>query len=134
MPQPRFGHALALGWMCGLTLHEARSLAHDGELDIPGLIHRFSNIRDRGDLLWQGFWQHALYLCMLAHFLLALSCDGTSVRLIKVAQCMTEVKRCMVLVLAETLMCLDIFHQRETTQFAGSPLLLQALFPTLSYL
>ncbi|GMP79240.1 hypothetical protein CsSME_00034866 [Camellia sinensis var. sinensis] len=39
MPQPRFGHAQALGRMCGLTLHEARSLAHDGELDIPSLIH-----------------------------------------------------------------------------------------------
>ncbi|KAL7222722.1 hypothetical protein ACSBR1_024425 [Camellia fascicularis] len=50
--QPRFGHALALGQMCGLTLHEARSLDHDGELDIPSLIHQFSDIGDRGDLLW----------------------------------------------------------------------------------
>ncbi|GMP23079.1 hypothetical protein CsSME_00000814 [Camellia sinensis var. sinensis] len=54
IPQPRFGHAQALGRMCGLSLHEARSLAHDGELDIPGLIHRFSAIGDRSDLLWRG--------------------------------------------------------------------------------
>ncbi|GMP53559.1 hypothetical protein CsSME_00018992 [Camellia sinensis var. sinensis] len=52
MPQPRFGHAQALGRMCGLTLHEARSLAHNGKLNITSLIHRFSNIGDRGDLLW----------------------------------------------------------------------------------
>ncbi|GMP55748.1 hypothetical protein CsSME_00020478 [Camellia sinensis var. sinensis] len=52
MLQPRFGHAQALERMCGLTLHEARSLAHDGELDIPGLVHQFSAIRDRSDLLW----------------------------------------------------------------------------------
>ncbi|GMP53838.1 hypothetical protein CsSME_00019190 [Camellia sinensis var. sinensis] len=44
--QSHFGHALALGRMCGLTLHDARSLAHDGELDIPNLIHRFSDIGD----------------------------------------------------------------------------------------
>ncbi|GMP83866.1 hypothetical protein CsSME_00037638 [Camellia sinensis var. sinensis] len=49
--QPRFGHALALGRMCGFTLHEARSLAHDRELDLPSLIHRFSDIGDRSDLL-----------------------------------------------------------------------------------
>ena len=35
MLQPCFGHAQALGQMCRLTLHEARSLAHNGELDIP---------------------------------------------------------------------------------------------------
>lgn len=71
MPQPHFGHAQALGRMCGLTLHEAQSLAHDGELDISSLIYLFSNIGDRGDPFWRGFQQHALCLCMLAYFLLA---------------------------------------------------------------
>ncbi|GMP61420.1 hypothetical protein CsSME_00023895 [Camellia sinensis var. sinensis] len=51
MPQSRFGHAQAVGRMCGLTLHKARLLAHDGELDIPSLIHRFSDIGDRADPL-----------------------------------------------------------------------------------
>ena len=32
--------------------------------------------------------------------------------------------------LAETLMGLDAFYCRETTRFAGSPLLLQVMFPT----
>jgi len=51
MPQPRFGHSQVLGRMCGLTLHEAQSLAHNEELDISSLIHRFSNVGDRCDLL-----------------------------------------------------------------------------------
>lgn len=42
MFQPRFGHAQALGRMCGLTLHEARSLAYNRELGIPVLISQFS--------------------------------------------------------------------------------------------
>ena len=32
--------------------------------------------------------------------------------------------------LAETLMDLDAFYCQETTRFAGSPLLLQVMFPT----
>ncbi|GMP32016.1 hypothetical protein CsSME_00005971 [Camellia sinensis var. sinensis] len=125
MPQPHFGHAQALGQMCGLTLHEARSLAHNRELDIPNLIQRFFDVDDRGDLLWQSFRQYALCLCMLAHFLLAPSFRGSSIRLIKVAQGLKEGKSCIGLVLAETLMGLDAFYQWETTRFEGSPLLLQ---------
>ncbi|KAL7179398.1 hypothetical protein ACSBR1_042732 [Camellia fascicularis] len=68
---------------------------------------------------------------MLAHFLLALSYGGTSIRLIEVAQCLKEGKSCIDLMLAETLMGLDTFHRRETTRFAGSLLLLQVLFLTL---
>lgn len=108
-------------------------MAYDGELDIPGLIHGFSDIGDKGDLLWRGHRQHALCLFMLAHFLLAPSCGRANIRLIKVAQCVKEGKSCIGLALAETLVGLDVFHQRETTWFAGSPLLLQVLFPTLSY-
>ncbi|KAL7247629.1 hypothetical protein ACSBR2_002524 [Camellia fascicularis] len=47
LPQSRFGHIQALGWICGLTLHDARSLVHNGELDISSLIHRFSDAGDR---------------------------------------------------------------------------------------
>ena len=36
--------------------------------------------------------------------------------------------------LAETLMGLDAFYCRETTRFAGSPLLLQVMFPTRSHI
>ncbi|KAF5932678.1 hypothetical protein HYC85_028849 [Camellia sinensis] len=53
MPQPRFGHAQALGRKCRLSMHKAWSLAYDRELDMPGLVHRFSTIGDRSDLLWR---------------------------------------------------------------------------------
>lgn len=76
--------------MCGLSFNEAKSLAHDGELDIPGLIRRFSGIRNRRDLLWQGYRQHALCLCLLAHHLLASSVSGVTIRLIEVAQRLKE--------------------------------------------
>ncbi|GMP69439.1 hypothetical protein CsSME_00028702 [Camellia sinensis var. sinensis] len=125
IPWPRFGHIQALGQMCGLTLHEARSLAHNGELDIPSLIYRFSETGDQGDLLWWGFRQHALCLCMLAHFFLARSFGRSSIRFIEVAQGLKEGKSCTSLALAKTLMGLDAFHWRETTKFVGSPLLLQ---------
>ncbi|KAL7222904.1 hypothetical protein ACSBR1_024566 [Camellia fascicularis] len=128
MPQPCFGHAWALGQMCALSLQEARSL------EIPSLIHRFFAIEDRSDLLWRGYRQYALYLCLLAHFLLAPSYSGASIRLIEVAQYLKVGKSCMGLALAETLMGLDAFYRRETTRFPGSPLLLQVLFPILSYL
>ncbi|KAL7234489.1 hypothetical protein ACSBR1_017989 [Camellia fascicularis] len=62
---------------------------------------------------------------MLAHFLLVPSCGGASIRLIEVAQDLKEGKSCIGLALAETLMGLDVFHRREATRFAGSPLLLQ---------
>lgn len=129
--QPRFGHIQALGWMCELTLHEAQSLVHNGEWDIPDLIHRFSDVDDRGDLLWQGFRQHALCLCVLTHFLLTPSFGRSSIRLIEVAQGLKGGKSCISLVLAETLMGLNAFHRRETTKFARSPLILQVMFPTL---
>lgn len=111
--------------MCRLLVHEARSFAHDGELDIPGLVHQFSIIRDKSDFLWRSHRQHALCLCLLAQFLIAPSFGGASFRLIKVAQCLKEGKSCIGLALAETLMGLDVVHRRETTRFAGSPLLLQ---------
>ena len=41
LSQFRFGHAQVLGQMCGLTMHDARSLICNGELDILGLIYRF---------------------------------------------------------------------------------------------
>ncbi|KAL7253163.1 hypothetical protein ACSBR1_007650 [Camellia fascicularis] len=111
--------------MCGLTPHEARSFVYNGELDIPSLIHRFSDAGDRGNLLWWGFQQHALCLCMLAHFLLAPSSGGSIIRRVEVAQGLKEGKSCIGLVLAETMMGLDTFHRRETNKFAGSPLLFQ---------
>ena len=73
-------------------------------IDIPSLNHRLSDIGDRGDPLWRGFRQRALYLCMLAQFFLAPSYDGTSIRLIEVAQCLKEGKSCIGLTVAETLM------------------------------
>ncbi|KAL7249856.1 hypothetical protein ACSBR1_011938 [Camellia fascicularis] len=105
MPQPRFGHAQALGRMCGLTMHDARSLAHNGGLDIPSLIRQFLDVGDREDRRWRVF--------------------RSSIRLIEVAQGLKEGKSCIGLALAETLMGLNAFHQRETTRFAESPLLLQ---------
>lgn len=56
LPQSCFGHIQALGRMCGFTLHDARSLVHNGELDIPNLIYRFSDAGDRSDHFWQSFW------------------------------------------------------------------------------
>ena len=46
LPQFRFGHAQALGRMCGLTTHDARSLTCNGELDILELIYHFSDTDD----------------------------------------------------------------------------------------
>ena len=71
---------------------------------------------------------------MLAHLLLAPSLGGSSIRLIEVAQGLEEGKSCIGLALVETLMGFDAFHRRETTRFAGSPLLLQVMFPTLSHI
>ncbi|KAL7264449.1 hypothetical protein ACSBR1_002406 [Camellia fascicularis] len=125
LPQLRFGHAQVLGRMCGLTMHDARSLICDGMLDVPSLICRVSDAGDRGDRHLQGFRRHALCLCMLSHFLFVSGSGGSSVRLIEVAQGLKEGKSCIVMILAETLMGLDAFYSRETTRFAGSPLLLQ---------
>ena len=86
LPQFRFGHIQALGRMCGLTLHDVRSLLSDGELDIPSLFHRFYDAGDCGDHHWQGYRRHALCLCMLSHFLLALGSGGFSTHLIEVAE------------------------------------------------
>ncbi|GMP93764.1 hypothetical protein CsSME_00043468 [Camellia sinensis var. sinensis] len=107
LPQLNFGHVQTLGQMCGLTMYDARSLICDGMLDIPSLIHRFSDTGDRDDHHWQGFRRHAL--CS----------GGSSVQLIEVALGLKEGKSCM------TLMGLDAFYHREKTRFVGSPLLLQ---------
>ena len=123
LPQFRCGHIQTLGRMCGLTLHDARSLIRDGELDIPSLIHRFSDAGDRGDHHWLGFRRHALCLCMSSHFLLAPGSGVSSVHLIEVAQGLKEGKSCFAMPLAKTLMGLDAFHRQETTRLTGSPLL-----------
>ena len=71
---------------------------------------------------------------MLSHFLLALGFGGSSVRLIEVAQGLKEGKSCIAMILAETLLGLDAFYRRETIRLAGSPLLLQVMFPTQSHI
>ena len=134
LPQFRFGHAQALGRMCGLTAHDARSLIYNGELDILGLIYHFSDAGDRSNHCWQGLRQHALCLCLLSHFLLSAGFGGSSIRLIEVAQGLKEGKGCIAMTLAETLMGLDAFHRQEMTRFTGSPLLLQVMFPILSHI
>ena len=134
LPQYRFSHIQALGRMCGLAMHDARLLICDGELDIPSLVHLFSDAGDRSDHHWQGVRRHALCLCMLSHFLLASGCEGSSVRLIEVAQGLEKGKSCIAMTLAETLMGLDAFHHRETTRFTRSPLLLQVMFPIPSHI
>ncbi|XP_028062310.1 uncharacterized protein LOC114265690 [Camellia sinensis] len=60
-----------------------------------------------------------------ASCLLAPGGNGVSIRLIEVAQRLKEGQSCIGLALAETIMSLDAFHWRETSWFAGSPLLLQ---------
>ena len=76
LPQLNFGHVQTLGRMCGLTMYDARSLIYDGMLDIPSLIHRFSDTGDRDDHHWQGFRRHALCLCILSHFLFSSGSGG----------------------------------------------------------
>ena len=71
---------------------------------------------------------------MLFHILLAAGLGGSSIRLSEVAQGLKDGKSCIAMTLAETLMGLDAFHRRETTRFAGSPLLLQVMFPTQSHI
>jgi len=134
LPQLRFDHVQALGRMCGLTLHDARSLIRDGELDILRLVCRFSDAGGRGDHHWQGYRRHAFCLCMLSHLLLATGSGGFCTRLIKVTEGLRDGKSCIAMTLAETLMGLDAFHRRETARFAGSPLLLQVIFPTPSHI
>lgn len=70
---------------------------------------------------------------MLSHFLFVSGSGGPSVRLIEVAQGLKEGKSCIAMILAETLLGLDAFYRRETTRLAGSPLLLQVMFPTQSH-
>ena len=113
-------------------MRDARSLICDGMLDIPSLANRFSDAGDRNNHHWQGFRRHALCLCMLSHFLFVSGSGGASVRLIEVAQGLREGKSCIAMVLAETLMGLDAFYRHETYRLAGSPLLLQVIFPTQS--
>ena len=124
LPQLRFGHAQALGEMCGLSMPDARSLICNGTLDVPSLVCRFSETGDRGDHRWQGFRRHALCLCLLSHFLFISGSGGPSVRLIEVAQGLKGGKSCIAMILAETLLGLDAFYRRETNRLAGSPLLL----------
>lgn len=49
LPQFHFGHAQALGQMCGLLIPDARSLICDGILDVLSLVCRFSEIGDCSD-------------------------------------------------------------------------------------
>ena len=132
LPQLNFGHAQSLGRMCGLSMRDARSLMGDGMLDIPSLANQFSDAGDRSNHHWQGFRRHALCLCMLSHFLFISGSGGASVRLIEVAQGLREGKSCIAMVLAEPLRGLDTFYCHEATRLAGSPLLLQVIFPTQS--
>ena len=71
---------------------------------------------------------------MLSHFLLAPGFSRSSIRLIEVARGLKGGKSCIVMALAETLMGLDALYRRETTRFAGSPLLLQVMVPTFSHI
>ncbi|KAI8542627.1 hypothetical protein RHMOL_Rhmol08G0152200 [Rhododendron molle] len=101
------------------------SVIQDGELNIVRLIELYGPEGALGDYVGQAHRCFVLSICALAAYMLV-SADGrVSPSLVSIASQMGVRKNILPIVLAKTLMGLDLVKSGQANSFSGCPLLLQ---------
>ncbi|KAI8542757.1 hypothetical protein RHMOL_Rhmol08G0164400 [Rhododendron molle] len=112
-----------------MTLHISgeltATLVHGGLLDIMGFIESYSLDGNLEDHAAQAHRRFALSICALATYMLVSADARVSCNLVSIASQMGARKNITPLVLAETIMGMDLVYAGKTNTFSSSPLLLQ---------
>ncbi|KAI8538464.1 hypothetical protein RHMOL_Rhmol09G0106100 [Rhododendron molle] len=103
----------------------AASIIHDGELDVPRLIELYGPNEILENHVEQTHLRFAFSICALAAYMLVPANGKVCPSIVRIASQMGVRKNIIPIVLAETLMGLDLFKSRESNVFSGSPRLLQ---------
>ncbi|KAI8574625.1 hypothetical protein RHMOL_Rhmol01G0368700 [Rhododendron molle] len=101
------------------------SLLNGGQINIMRLMEWFGPKGDTTDTAVQDRRRFALTICMLAAYLLVSPDGRVNPSLVSVATQLGVHRNVVPMVLAETLMGLDLVATGQTETFGGSPLLLQ---------
>ncbi|KAL7168440.1 hypothetical protein ACSBR2_038806 [Camellia fascicularis] len=105
----------------GLLPGEAKACIQNGELSVINLISKFSNRRNRGDQKSQQCRRNALCICLFARFLIISSNSIVSSLLVDVTKQVSQGKGFVRLVLAETLMGLDVIWLMDKLKVRAAP-------------
>lgn len=103
----------------------ANTLLEGGQINIMRLIERYSLDDGLEDMAMQARCHFVLVICLLAAYLLVPADGRVSPLLVSVAAQMRARKNVIPMVLAETLLGLDLVYTGQSNTFSGSPLLLQ---------
>ncbi|KAI8559792.1 hypothetical protein RHMOL_Rhmol04G0202100 [Rhododendron molle] len=107
--------------------HDARFFMVNGRLETLQLVQRFGTAEAHRQIPQQKAYFHALCICLLHYYLLGPCSGHADSMLLDFAQQMGNYVGFAGLVLAETLIGLDMVKGNPTAQFSGNPLLLQVL-------
>ncbi|KAI8555049.1 hypothetical protein RHMOL_Rhmol05G0144100 [Rhododendron molle] len=109
------------------------SVIQDGELIIVRFIKLYGPEAALGDYVGQAHGHLVLSICALDAYMLIPADGRVSRSLVSVALQMGARKNIMPIVLAETLMCLDLDKNGQADSFSGCPLLLQVIAGLTSF-
>ncbi|KAI8550534.1 hypothetical protein RHMOL_Rhmol06G0114600 [Rhododendron molle] len=102
------------------------SIIQNGELNIVRLIELYGPEGALGDYVEQAHRHFVLSICALVAYMLIPTNEGISPSLVSIALQMDARKNIMPIILAETLMGLDLVKSGQAGWFSGCPLLLQS--------
>jgi hypothetical protein len=108
-----------------ITNGAAESLLSGGQINIMRLMEWYGPEGDIRDTARQARRRFALVICVLAAYLLVSQDGRVNPSLVSVATQLGDRRNVVPMVLAETLMGLDLVATGQTNVFGGSPLLLQ---------
>ncbi|KAI8560122.1 hypothetical protein RHMOL_Rhmol04G0231400 [Rhododendron molle] len=101
------------------------SIIQNGNLNIVRLIEMYGPEGALGDYVGQAHRRFMLSVCALAAYMLIPANEGVSPSIVSMALQMDARKNIMPVVLAETLIGLDLVKSGQASWFSGCPLLLQ---------
>ncbi|KAI8568951.1 hypothetical protein RHMOL_Rhmol02G0240600 [Rhododendron molle] len=102
------------------------SIIQNGNLNIVRLIELYGPEGALGDYVGQAHKRFVLSICALAAYMLISAGEGVCPSIVSIALQMDARKNIMPVVLAETLMGLDLVKSGQASWFSGCPLLLQS--------
>ncbi|KAI8568261.1 hypothetical protein RHMOL_Rhmol02G0184200 [Rhododendron molle] len=108
-----------------ITTGAAESLLSGGQINIMRLMEWYGPEGDTGDMAWQARRHFALVISVLAAYLLVSPTGQVNPSLVSVATQLGGRRNVVPMVLAETLIGLDLVASGQTMIFGGSPLLSQ---------
>lgn len=128
IPMLRTNFPQILAATLGVGIIRARFLVQDGALNIRQLVETYIPRAGEAGMVRPPEFYFAFCLCILAAFVFVPADGRVSPHVVGVATQLRERKNIAPMVLAETILGLDMVRRGDTREFAGCPLVLQVNF------